>query len=183
MAKDRLTKLGETVYFKSEKANGEFLALTYGALVAQIVKDNISVDGVNQKLFKIGQNIGSRLIDEYLSKAGSFSCKSFKESVEAIAKVGFKMFLGINANSEVVDEEKNLYHITFEDNPLEMFIEMSDSLGDLEYSNVICGTIAGALEQIRMRVDCKFVRYPIKKDQKYTISIQLQEIIRDDASD
>lgn len=58
------------------------------------------------------------------------------------------MFLGINANSEVVDEEKNLYHITFEDNPLEMFIEMSDSLGDLEYSNVICGTIAGALEQV-----------------------------------
>ena len=65
----------------------------------------------------MGNNIGVRLIDEYLSKtsfhqspspASSSSssppdfnngvCRSLRETADSIAKVGFKMFLGVNVD-------------------------------------------------------------------------------------
>lgn len=44
-----------------------------------------------------GYNIGVRLIDEFLAKAQVGQCGSFAETAEVIAKVGFKMFLGVVA--------------------------------------------------------------------------------------
>lgn len=42
--------------------------------------------------------MGLRLIDEYMSKSTLDSCKDIREAAESIAKVGFKMFLGVTAN-------------------------------------------------------------------------------------
>ena len=44
-----------------------------------------------------GYNIGVRLIDEFLAKAQVGQCGNFSETAEVIAKVGFKMFLGVTA--------------------------------------------------------------------------------------
>ena len=41
-------------------------SLTYGALVAQILKDYESVDDVNKQLEKMGHNIGVRLVEDFL---------------------------------------------------------------------------------------------------------------------
>ena len=43
-----------------------------------------------------GYNIGVRLIDEFLAKAQINSCQSFAETADVIAKIGFKMFLGLS---------------------------------------------------------------------------------------
>lgn len=42
----------------------------------------------------MGKNIGERLIDDFLAHSGIGKCANFKETADAIAKVGFKLFLG-----------------------------------------------------------------------------------------
>jgi len=36
------------------------------------------------------------MVDEFLAKASISQCSTFAETAEVIAKVGFKMFLGVN---------------------------------------------------------------------------------------
>ena len=47
-----------------------------------------------------------RLIDEFLAKAQVGNCGNFGETAEVIAKVGFKMFLGITAEVVGVSEKE-----------------------------------------------------------------------------
>jgi hypothetical protein len=41
-----------------------------------------------------------RLVDEFLAKSNLQSCVNFRETAQVIAKVGFKMFLGIAADGQ-----------------------------------------------------------------------------------
>ena len=43
----------------------EMLALTYGVIVSQMVKDYNDIEEVNKKLELYGYNMGTRMIDEY----------------------------------------------------------------------------------------------------------------------
>jgi len=45
--------------------NAELLTLTYGAFVAQLMKDYESDEEVNKQLDKVGYNIGVRLIEDF----------------------------------------------------------------------------------------------------------------------
>lgn len=56
-----------------------------------------------------GYNIGTRLIDEFLAKAQAGQCGNFAETGEVIAKVGFKMFLGVTA--EVVHTDSSEFSL------------------------------------------------------------------------
>ena len=49
-----------------EKVNSELMALVYGSLVTQLLKDLEHVDEVNAELDKMGFNMGQRLVDEFL---------------------------------------------------------------------------------------------------------------------
>lgn len=65
-----------------------------------------------------------RLIDEFLAKAQVGSCSSFAETAEVIAKVGFKMFLGVTA--EVVNASAAEFTLQLSDNPLAEFVELPE---------------------------------------------------------
>ncbi|GBE59809.1 Bet3 transport protein [Babesia ovata] len=173
---EALTKLGANAFAKMEKINSELLSLTYGSIVCQIVKDVEFTDGVNTQLISMGRNIGFRLVDEVLAKLGCTPCTDFRTTVEVIAKVGLKMFLGITGDVIVVDEAKNHYHIAFQENPLDQFVELPENLSGLAYSNIICGVIIGALEQLQINVKCEFVKDMLKGHDVYEISIKLQEV-------
>ena len=54
-----------------KKVSGELFSLTYGALVAQILKDYENVDDVNKQLEKMGYNIGVRIVEDFLARTGS----------------------------------------------------------------------------------------------------------------
>ncbi|GFE53633.1 Bet3 transport protein [Babesia ovis] len=172
---DDFTKLGASAFAKMEKVNSELLALTYGSIVSQLIKDIEFTEGVNSQLVSMGRNIGVRLVDEVLAKLGCTPCTNFRTTVEAIAKVGFKMFLGITGDVIVIDEASNHYHIAFQENPLDQFVEIPESLSNLAYSNLICGVIIGALEQLQIKVKCEFVKDMLKGDSTYEISIKLEE--------
>ena len=52
----------------TKKVSGELFSLTYGALVAQILKDYQNVGDVNKQLEKMGYNIGVRIIEDFLAR-------------------------------------------------------------------------------------------------------------------
>ncbi|KAK1442171.1 trafficking protein particle complex subunit 3 like protein [Babesia gibsoni] len=172
---ENFTKLGNSTFAKMEKINSELLALTYGSIVCQLVKDVEFTEGVNAQLVSMGRNIGLRLVDEVLANMGSISCNDFRATVEAVAKIGLKMFLGINADVVAVPEEKDHYHILFKDNPLDQFVELPDNLSGLNYSNIICGVIQGALEQLQIKVKCEFIKDVLKGHDSYVLSIKLMQ--------
>ncbi|KAJ3476270.1 hypothetical protein NLI96_g11275 [Meripilus lineatus] len=83
---------------RSEKTNAELFALTYGALVVQLIQDYEDYEEVNKQLEKMGYNIGTRLIEDFLARSSIGRCADFREVGEVVAKVGFKSFLNITPN-------------------------------------------------------------------------------------
>merc|ERR1719188_1293833 len=79
-----------------DKINAELLTLTYGALVTRLLQDMDNTK-VNAKLETMGYNMGMRMVEEFLAKAHVQACTDFKDAIEMLAKIGFKMFLGIPA--------------------------------------------------------------------------------------
>ena len=71
----------------NQTKNAELFAMTYGALVVQLIQDYEDYAEVNKQLEKMGYNIGTRLIEEFLAKSSLGRCADFKDVGEVIAKV------------------------------------------------------------------------------------------------
>ena len=130
-----------------------------------------------------GYNIGTRLIDELLAKANISSCNDFRDTAEVIAKVGFKMYLGITTDVSQWNAAGTAFSVVLHENPLTEFVELPPQFASLEYSNVLCGIIRGALEMVQKRVTCRFVKDMIRGDDVTEIRVELQEIIRETMDD
>mmetsp|Transcript_73071 Transcript_73071/g.136536 ORF Transcript_73071/g.136536 Transcript_73071/m.136536 type:complete len:189 (-) Transcript_73071:117-683(-) len=181
---DKYNKMGDLAYSRMEKVNADILALTYGSLVTQLLRDMEDVDAVNEQLEKMGYNIGLRLVDEFLAKSGAGSCQDFRETAEVIAKVALRMFLGVSA--EVVQWNRDLTacSLVLPDNPLAEYVELPANLTNrLWYSNLLCGVVRGALEQLCMKVECRFQKDMLNGDEHNLIRLELKEIIREDYGD
>jgi len=61
--------------------------MTYGALVVQLIQDYEDYSEVNKQLDKMGYNIGTRLIEDFLARSNLGRCTDFRETGEVIAKV------------------------------------------------------------------------------------------------
>lgn len=68
--------------------SGELFSLTYGALVAQLVRDYEKDEDINQQLDKMGYNIGVRLIEDFFARSQQGRCHDLKETADVLAKVG-----------------------------------------------------------------------------------------------
>jgi len=71
---------------RTEKINAELFALTYGALVVQLIQDYEDYAEVNKQLEKMGYNIGTRLIEDFLARSSLGRCSDFREVAEVITK-------------------------------------------------------------------------------------------------
>jgi len=168
-----LQRVADTTWAKNEKINSELFTLTYGAIVCQLLKDIDSIEEVNNQLFKMGKNIGLRLIDEFLAKSGLGRCKDFRETADVIAKVGFKMFLGFQGTVNNYNPKKKSFTLVLEDNPLVDFVELPPNCRDkLMYNNVLCGVIVGALEMVQVEVECTEKKSPLRGDETTEIKIK-----------
>ncbi len=86
-----------------------------------------------------------------------------------------------------------------EDNPLTDFVELPDKYRNkLNYNNLLCGVIRGALEmvravtlnnshtsdgidlQVQMDVECKVVRDILKGDDVCEIKVHLKDYLKDE---
>jgi hypothetical protein len=88
------------------------------------------------------------MIDEFLARSGVSRCHTLKETAEAIAKVGFKMFLGVTAQVASWSADEKEFSLVLDDNPLTDFVELPEGYSNLFYSNILCGVIRGALEMV-----------------------------------
>ncbi len=167
-------KLGEVSWQKMPKVNAELFSLTYGSMVAQIIKDYEEVDKINIQLEKMGYNIGVRLIDELLAKSGLGSgppC-TFRETADVICKIAFKMFLNISADIVNWEPNDSAFTFAFGDNPLSDFVELPSHLHELKYLNLLCGVIRGALEMVQTEVDVTFVKDMLCGDTRNEVRVE-----------
>jgi len=199
---------GNALWNRVPKANAELFALTYGALVTEVLRDyGDDIKGVNEQLDKMGHSMGVRCVDEYLAKLSHAApqCQQFLDTAEVLAKSAFKMFLGITADvvlmPSVAEDAKEgeggapeggqYYSLILTDNPLAIFVELPDNYQTaaddgkpkLEYNALYCGLIRGALEMLNMRVECTFVRSQLRGDDVNEIKVQLKEVMADGAGE
>ncbi|KAH9525128.1 Trafficking protein particle complex subunit 3 [Bulinus truncatus] len=159
--------------------NGELFTLTYGALVAQLIKDYENDEQVNKQLDKMGYNMGVRLIEDFLARANMGRCNDFRETADAIAKVAFKMYLGLTpvvSNWSAAGDE---FSLLFESNPLTDFVELPPGHANLNYSNLMCGVLRGALEMVQMDVDVRFIQDTLKGDNITEIRLKFNKRLED----
>lgn len=164
---------GDAIFSSIDRVNAELFTLTYGAIVRQLLTDLEEVEEVNKQLDQMGYNIGIRLIDEFLAKSGVSRCVDFKETAEMIAKVGFKMFLGVTASVTSWDSDGTCCSIILEDNPLVDFVELPDTCQGLYYCNVLSGVIRGALEMVSMKTEVTWTRDVLRGDDAYELQVKL----------
>ncbi|KAG6538456.1 hypothetical protein ZIOFF_003578 [Zingiber officinale] len=171
-------KTGDAVFASIDHVNAELFTLTYGAMVRQLLTDLEEVEEVNKQLDQmyVGYNIGVRLIDEFLAKSNVSRCVDFKETADVIAKVGFKMFLGVTASVTNWDAEGTSFSLVLEDNPLVDFVELPDTFQGLHYCNILSGVIRGALEMVcnvSMKTEVTWVRDMLHGDDAYELRVKL----------
>lgn len=145
----------------------ELFVLTYGTVVAQLCKDYENDEDINKELDKMGQNIGSRLVEDFLARSSITQCRNFRETADVIAKVAFKMYLGVTARVTFWTLAGDDCSIFLEKNPLMDYAEVPNKHSSLLYSNMICGILRGALKMVRLQVDVQLLQ-DTGKDNKIT---------------
>mmetsp|Transcript_18852 Transcript_18852/g.32576 ORF Transcript_18852/g.32576 Transcript_18852/m.32576 type:complete len:85 (-) Transcript_18852:47-301(-) len=76
-------------------------------------------------------------------------------------------------------QRKKEFALVLEENPLTDFVELPPDCKDLNYCNVLCGVIRGALENVQMAVECSYERCVLRGDDVSEIKVVLKEILAD----
>lgn len=201
VAAPSLDRIGDRAYDSGAKISAEFFAISYGSLVRQILATcDENIDAVNHQLDELGGRIGMRLIEEYVAKSQAPPCRQFAKTGESIAKVGLKMFLGISGTvTNVVGSaapegrpgsgaaagasgtaQQQAYSIEFVENPLNYLVELPQHMQEsIWYSNVLCGVIRGALEQVGIHTDVHYVRDTLRGHTTNEIRVALKGVTKD----
>ena len=110
----------------AKQVQSELFTLTYGILVTQVLEDIEDPVKVNAKLEKIGNSIGTRLIDDIFARNLNLQrCKSLSETAEAIGNYGFKPYLGVTPKISDWSERGDEFTLVLDKNPLTEFVELN----------------------------------------------------------
>ncbi|KAH7823085.1 Transport protein particle (TRAPP) component Bet3-like protein B [Monocercomonoides exilis] len=159
----------------------DFLAITYGCLIDQLVQDYGDPNSVSQIVQKMGVHMGKRMADEILAKSNPLPCTSYKQSVDACAQIGFKMLLNVDAS--VTQIQDNIFIISFQNNPLTEFVELPSNMKKLWYSNVICGVIEGVFDTLKLNVACSFIADKLRDADINQIKIEVKGATKETISE
>ena len=78
-----------------------------------------------------------------------FLSTDFALSMDFIClQLGFKMYLGITPVISNWSPAGDEFSLLIENNPLIDFVELPDGHNALNYSNILCGVLKGALEMV-----------------------------------
>ena len=133
---------------------------------------------MNSQLDQIGYNMGSRMSDFFFAAQPSPMpfCTDFRQTMEVIAKVAFKLFLGVAADVTAWDFNGKSCSLHLRENPLSDFVILPQKLvNTLWYTNVLCGVVRGALDMLNIKVKAYFVRDILRGDEVTEIRVELVE--------
>jgi len=104
------------------------------------------------------------LIEDFLARSNVGRCTDLRETADIIAKTAFKMFLGITPVVTNWSAGGDEFSLLLENNPLIEFVELPEGHQRLNYSQVLCGALRGALEMVQLEVQVWFVQDQLKGD-------------------
>jgi len=162
----------------TKKVSGELFALTYGALVAQILKDYEKVEDVNRQLEKMGYNIGIRIVEDFLARTNTTKCSDFRETSEKVQQA-FKLFLNVSPQVTSWSAANDEFSLVFESNPVGEFVELPESSSNLKYANILAGAVRGALEMVHLEVACWFTQDTLTGDHVTELRVKFLKRIED----
>lgn len=123
----------------------------------------------------MGSNIGSKLADEFFARSGLAPCQDFRETAEVLARVAFKMFLGVRCETRDFDGELNRCILLVHENPLAEFVDLpAEMQNSLWYSNLLAGAIAGGLKAIGLQVHVNFVADQLRGDESTALQLEFK---------
>ena len=170
----RQPRQGDVAWSQTEKINAELFAFTYGSLVVKLIKELDNISKVNETLDTMGYNIGKRLIDDFLSK-NDVNCDKLSDTADTIAKIGFKVYLGISCEVANWSEDGRDYPKEFSliitENPLTEYVELRDDYRELSYCNLICGVIRGCLDMLKFDSRVFVLKDILKGDETTEIRV------------
>jgi len=161
-----------------KKVSGELFSLTYGALVAQILKDYENVEEVNRQLEKMGYNIGVRIVEDYLSRTNTTQCTDFRETSEKLQQA-IKMYLNVNPQVTSWSPANDEFSLVFESNPVGEFVELPENCSNLKYANILSGVVRGALEMVHLEVATSFIQDNLQGDNVTELRVKFLKKIED----
>lgn len=204
--------MANQLWNKTPKANAELFSLTYGALVAELLRDLESGQKVNEQLDQMGYSMvssvslvvtnilslsydsfqGIRCIEEFLSSveqqqpahAPSFPTTKFTDCPD-ILKMAFKMFLNVAADINSGDKSSK-FVLSFADNPLAHFVELptdDSSLAELEYCQLLCGYCRGMLSALQFDVSCSLTQSILRGDGTNQLTVTLNQVMSSGAGE
>jgi len=163
---------------EARRVSSDLFTLTYGSLVAQLLKDYDNPEDVNKQLDRMGYNIGMRLIEDFLAKTNSPRCLDFKDVAEKL-QVAFKMYFGSSPSISNWSAGNDEFSLMLDNNPLTEYVELPDSLLNLKYSNIFAGAIRGALEMVQIEVSTYFVQDYLKGDSTTELRVKFVKKLED----
>lgn len=161
-----------TVADGAKKINMDLFSLTYGSLISQLITDCDTVEGINKQLDSMGYNIGLRLVEDFLAKSSSTRCKDLKDIAEKIQHA-FQLYLSVMPKIENWSPNNDEFSIVLHQNPLTEFVELPDSMQNMNYLNILPGVIRGALEMISVPVRAWIKSDQLKGDDETEIRVEL----------
>ncbi|KAK4879850.1 hypothetical protein RN001_007996 [Aquatica leii] len=164
--------------FDTKKVNSELVTLTYGSLVAQMIKDIENPDDVNKQLERLGYNMGIRLVEDFLAKTSSGRCLDLKDTADKIQSA-FRMYLGVQPNVANWSPAGDEFSFILDSNPLTDLVELPEDLKSLRYCNIICGAIRGALEMVQLDIQSWIVQDQLKGDSNTEIRVKFIRKLED----
>lgn len=95
--------------------------------------------------------------------------------------MAFKMYLNITGEvHEVASAERPTYDLIFTENPLTEFVELPPMFQKkLVYSQMLCGIIEGALEQVHLDTKATILKDIPNGDDTLTIRLELIQVKRE----
>jgi hypothetical protein len=93
------------------------------------------------------------------------------------------MFLNITPQVTNWTSDNKQFSLIFDENPLADFVELPDdgrAQEELWFSNILCGIIRGALEQVSMAVEARFLSDTLRGNDTTEMRISLLRYIDDE---
>ena len=101
-------------------------------------------------------------------------CSNFRQTMDMVAKVAFRQFLGVYADVVGWDQQAKSCRLVVKENPFADFVVLPKQYkGSLWYSNIICGIIRGSLDAINIKIRAYYLKDMLRGDESNEIRIEL----------